>query len=883
MMDMQVRKVRKPPACTQCRKRKIGCDRAKPICGNCVKYNKPDCFYPDGPGKMVAVPSASGMSTHGNGQGSNHFSQGNGVNQKNVMIQTQYPIMQTSIEASNFSFNPSVDTAMQWTKATSYQNNNTNNNTAPRQNSSTVSSNVHGNTIVRSDSPDVPSMDQIREYNTRLQLVNAQSFDYTDNPYSFNVGINQDSAVFDLMTSPFTQEEVLIKEIDFLKNKLLDLQSLQLKSLKEKSNLNADNTTANKINKTGENSKKGKVDGKRAGFDHQTSRTSQSSQKYFTALTITDVQSLVQVKPLKDTPNYLFTKNFIIFRDHYLFKFYNILHDICHINQFKVSPPNNKNHQQYMEVCKVNFPPKAIIIETLNSESLNNLNIEEFLPIFDKTLLLEFVHNSFPNGDTCPSFSTVDLPLSQLTKLGELTVLLLLLNDSMTLFNKQAINNHVSALMNNLRLIRSQITLINLEYYDQETIKFIAITKFYESLYMHDDHKSSLDEDLSCLLSFQIKDFKLFHFLKKMYYSRHSLLGQSSFMVPAAENLSPIPASIDTNDIPLIANDLKLLETQAKLINILQDVPFYLPVNLTKIESLLETLTMGVSNTVDLYFHDNEVRKEWKDTLNFINTIVYTNFFLFVQNESSLSMAVQHSSNNNKTSNSERCAKDLMKIISNMHIFYSVTFNFIFPIKSIKSFSSGNNRFHSNGKEFLFANHFIEILQNFIAITFAIFQRCEVILYDEFYKNLSNEEINVQLLLIHDKILEILKKIEIIVSFLRDEMNSNGNFKSIKGFNKVLNLIKYMLRFSKKKQNFARNSDNNNVTDYTQSAKNKNVLLKFPVSELNRIYLKFKEISDFLMEREVFQRSIIIDKDLESDNLGITTANFNDFYDAFYN
>lgn len=99
-----------------------------------------------------------------------------------------------------------------------------------------------------------------------------------------------------------------------------------------------------------------------------------------------------------------------------------------------------------------------------------------------------------------------------------------------------------------------------------------------------------------------------------------------------------------------------------------------------------------------------------------------------------------------------------MKIISNMHIFYSITFNFIFPIKSIKSFSSGNNRFHSNGKEFLFANHFIEILQNFIAITFAIFQRCEVILYDEFYKNLSNEEINVQLLLIHDKILEILKK-----------------------------------------------------------------------------------------------------------------------------
>ncbi|CAI4534944.1 CIC_collapsed_G0024430.mRNA.1.CDS.1 [Saccharomyces cerevisiae] len=30
------------------------------------------------------------------------------------------------------------------------------------------------------------------------------------------------------------------------------------------------------------------------------------------------------------------------------------------------------------------------------------------------------------------------------------------------------------------------------------------------------------------------------------------------------------------------------------------------------------------------------------------------------------------------------------------------------------------------------------------------------------------------------------------------------------------------------------------------------------------------EIPPFLMEREVFQRSIIIDKDLESDNLGIS-------------
>lgn len=45
-MDIRGRKMKKPPACVQCRKRKIGCDRVKPICGNCMKHNKMDCFYP---------------------------------------------------------------------------------------------------------------------------------------------------------------------------------------------------------------------------------------------------------------------------------------------------------------------------------------------------------------------------------------------------------------------------------------------------------------------------------------------------------------------------------------------------------------------------------------------------------------------------------------------------------------------------------------------------------------------------------------------------------------------------------------------------------------------------------------------------------------------
>lgn len=56
-VDTKGRKLRKPPACVQCRTRKIGCDRQHPICGNCKNSGNDKCFYPDVPG--VYVPSST--------------------------------------------------------------------------------------------------------------------------------------------------------------------------------------------------------------------------------------------------------------------------------------------------------------------------------------------------------------------------------------------------------------------------------------------------------------------------------------------------------------------------------------------------------------------------------------------------------------------------------------------------------------------------------------------------------------------------------------------------------------------------------------------------------------------------------------------------------
>ena len=46
-MSYKLPKQKKTPACQQCRQRKIGCDRAKPRCGNCVKRNREECIYPE--------------------------------------------------------------------------------------------------------------------------------------------------------------------------------------------------------------------------------------------------------------------------------------------------------------------------------------------------------------------------------------------------------------------------------------------------------------------------------------------------------------------------------------------------------------------------------------------------------------------------------------------------------------------------------------------------------------------------------------------------------------------------------------------------------------------------------------------------------------------
>ena len=123
--------MRKPPACVQCRRRKIGCDRAKPMCGNCVKTGKINCFYPDIPGRYV--PSSSVIKAQERGFAALNGPNGQVLSQ--VQRQGQMPSFLPNGHVPSSTLTPSV---------------------------------LHAHF-----DPELATLDQLREYNTKLQLLNT--------------------------------------------------------------------------------------------------------------------------------------------------------------------------------------------------------------------------------------------------------------------------------------------------------------------------------------------------------------------------------------------------------------------------------------------------------------------------------------------------------------------------------------------------------------------------------------------------------------------------------------------------------------------------------------------------------------------------------------
>ncbi|CCD24077.1 Rsc3p NDAI_0C04170 [Naumovozyma dairenensis CBS 421] len=617
-MDIRGRKMRKPPACVQCRKRKIGCDRVKPICGNCSKTNKGDCFFPDVPGRYVPA--------HAKGPAK----------------------LLTPPQGGSSSRGDSL------------------------------SSTLHHN-------PELASLEQLREYNTRLQLLNG-SQDQTDSPMSTNFtqflprsipnmdnktvsSINDNSAnlnwiqgpaLFDEMPTPYTQEEVVMKEIDFLKSRLLELQDITGKKIpglnlswKDLSRKQNNNGTIDSIG----NEKKRKLETEdNLHFDILYNTIDEfrdldpqflDFNQIFNVFDLNDSQFKSSI-PMRDLPNSIFTSNFLISRDTFLKGFHNTFENI-------VTSKFEKNHQKWLENLEnspilqltkhdeIKFPELSLIKHLITKYTSIVLESEALIPNLKPNELLQALDTLFVSN----SFNPDSLSIEKLVTYGRLSILLLLTYNSLVstvivplqpteLENVKALKDSLNDLKKNLYLIKIELQMRNTSKNYEDVIKFEALLKYYQTVTSIEMQTvgTSVDYDEDVHLSQHIslnheqtnESLILFwNFIYREYCYRHLFKGEIPLLTQGQRsNSAPILDPILTVDYPLLnitSEIVRYLQTKDQLISLekvlhLKDIFKLKYDEAQKKAGTLPTLIDGIVNS-----------------LLYRNTTLYLTYYLLLQYE----------------------------------------------------------------------------------------------------------------------------------------------------------------------------------------------------------------------------------------------------------
>ncbi|CCH58095.1 hypothetical protein TBLA_0A02950 [Henningerozyma blattae CBS 6284] len=224
-MDVRVRRMKKPPACTQCRKRKVGCDRVKPVCGNCMKNNRgQQCFYPNVPGQFMDAASMANVPT-GISKAAELDRSLSYIQQKESMIfSPQYNSELASLEQIR-----EYNTRLQ---LLNNSNLSSNLNALNKNGLNTINSTGNG----PNNKPKFIPRTSLPQFNKSAKFESKKvSKLNNDDKNSVNLNWIQGPAIFDLKISRYSKYEILAKELDFIKSRLLELQDLTGKDL---SNLN---------------------------------------------------------------------------------------------------------------------------------------------------------------------------------------------------------------------------------------------------------------------------------------------------------------------------------------------------------------------------------------------------------------------------------------------------------------------------------------------------------------------------------------------------------------------------------------------------------------------------------------------------------------------
>lgn len=552
-MSYKVPKQKKTPACRQCRQRKIGCDRVKPRCGNCVKRNRQDCIYPEKKygtvetynnmynthntinhnvnyhnHTLIATPMISNRNAVNNQIGANMMNNNssnpvtlqnfgslphnfNNYNNNsnmgiNIPIQKYYsPLLNSTtgtnipLQTSNYNQEPSVPLKYGTQLSTHQFNTMPIKDTYKQQRKSEQINGVELNENLLNVLETIPHKSTIRnntiingnvnqEIDNRVQLLNANldslpslfnptnvsniyDAKYISTTYSNKNKKNQQNnkksnelenssisnqsvpVFYDLMTSIYSQEEILLKEMDFLRDRYIQL-------LYYKSKYSDDNTAAsttvhktidsksdsNNIEDEQQNLKRRKIEEVDSGSmpftKINTSENVVNNNKipltllgpYETLSISKDNAQNTKFPPTIDNCLNITTldlnlinlkskgqdsklnRNFIILRDHYLTKFYE---DLTKIMKMDFIPNLN-------EYYRSKFKVRNVCNTILNCQYHENYTFD-CLKLLKVNLILEILGISCK---TMPNANKIFYPILDFNVSNWMVKVIKLLNDS---------------------------------------------------------------------------------------------------------------------------------------------------------------------------------------------------------------------------------------------------------------------------------------------------------------------------------------------------------------------------------------------------------------------------------------------------------------------
>lgn len=920
--DSKVKKsTKKSPACAQCRRRKIGCDRQRPFCANCLKYHKERCNYPEDdieafneylsrpvqhrtphvdhtttkPIKVKETKTApkpntdtTAANTQTIGNMSNRFSvqkfpmvpppttqsipagshelisrsttmtpiqtvpftqpnksslisntpimkldQSQGPPQQQQQQQQPQPVKFHKVDNAPI-YEPPTIIAPQPPVSVSHSASaislsstvfmDSPKVTKPKKHSHHSAMNVKGNPV--STGPKI-TLEAIGAFNTRkhmLELNHIKDIEQRSMPF-----VNNDNIQINILQSTYEQKDIFLKEMKHLKYQFIELQKQRDVLIQQK--------IANGILKKRNFSipiPKAIVDTEQIIIPDEDA-PGRKKNSYLGNVNVNEILSVVNLHnnstvklkdPLivTDTPNSVFTSNFIINRDPYLIKYYKIMESYIMINhnqQFMLL--KNEQINELRKIMNNTTDETTLLLRLIEilCQKIKNETNGEFnyfmLSLMDvkKMTINEFQEMIIMQCEK--TFKQIDNYIHDLVKFGSMLIILLFqvrINHIGIDAELEVLNMKLGFIDLTLQGIKNQQILNN----DSEVTKFYYLRNVYHEYLENGNNFITNDEDVYLINNVSLSEIQFE--IYRNYINRNLFVG----MVPVLIDLDTLKSTISKYEN--ISYKLKEIEIWEIEFNILQNIQstginnnHNTSINvLMSYYQELETII----KEVDTNYHNNSNNKIFNITKfdysnNIIMRQIYHKFNLMINYY--LLLHYETIKNSNKLT---LVINKLFEIVTNM-----IDTQFIIgePKNDIL-----------DGCELLFMKRDYDNFLIMIQLLFSIGLRCHHA-YNLLNPITTNPEINEQKIsisVIKGKIIKLLLKILVLL-----ERNNINDKSSDKRDTLQINLQNYIrwLQF------------NQTTTNDTNELKIiNNGMLLMDITHLNQLSNTVSEISDTLID-----------------------------------